>query len=141
VSVINQFCAADFSDEMLPVSRNKSRIIPTDESFSSIVNKVFGSWTGPARESFCKAQWQFLAPVFRKCTFQYNIHRLCPMPIVERLSKSGHSTQFSEVEEWIIHQDHLDTDTVRISGKSNPPRRQLTGVRSFHSRMDTLALQ
>jgi len=120
---INQFCAAGFNDTILPVHRKSNTMARTDGCFSSIIDQAFASWNNSDKDFFCTAEWQFLAPVFRKCVLKYDIPRQCPMPILEKVTTSGHSTQFSEVEEWIMHRDHLDTDAVRPSGKVNSSER------------------
>jgi hypothetical protein len=111
---INQFCKAGFNDTLLPLFRVGSRMTPATKSDSGIVDEAFKKWTSSAKEQFCIAQWKFLAPVFQQGKFHYDIHRECPMPIVEKSTDHRDSTNFSEVEQWVVHRDHLETQTVSL---------------------------
>jgi ElaB/YqjD/DUF883 family membrane-anchored ribosome-binding protein len=112
VKHINQFYDAGFNDTMLPLSREQSKLSTHTKSLCHIVDKAFASWETSWKQQFCTNQWPYLAPVFRQGQFRYEIHRLSPMPILGKNSDVGHSTHFSEVEQWLLHKDHLKGHTV-----------------------------
>lgn len=114
VGHINQFFKAGFNDTMLPLSRNGSNITPAAERFCDTVKEAFKEWTSQGKRHFCDNQWAFLSPVFQQSKYTHDIHKRCPMPVLEINSKLGNSTNFSEVHQWVVHQDHLETDQVTL---------------------------
>ncbi|KAF2018244.1 HET-domain-containing protein [Aaosphaeria arxii CBS 175.79] len=60
-------------------------------------------------DRFRDTQWLFLSPIFKEGPFRCHIHRQAPMPFVDTECKSERESNFSVVQEWHIHRDHLSS--------------------------------
>ncbi|KAF4627092.1 hypothetical protein G7Y89_g11064 [Cudoniella acicularis] len=97
--LIEQFYKNGFKDEMLPVKVQfngdgdwKVESSGTKSANLKVVDAVFNR-----------------APVFGEKEFRYMFHKQCRMPFLNYTNQK--ESNFSVVEEWIIHQDHLQIDS------------------------------
>jgi hypothetical protein len=121
--LMGHFYKCKFGDSRLPVTEtsgedaivtNLGRLTLSDSPFKHEI------WSGrtaeKARYDFIHSlQWHFLGPVFRGHTFRYNFSRDQPMPFVNESSQAKIPSNFSEVEKWQIHRDHLQIESQIVS--------------------------
>lgn len=125
VAVIEHFYRTQFTDNMLPVTYgfdddddddddSFSGISPVAEKMRDLNLEVIRSafnddvWGFSAHDRFCRTdQWLFLSPIFSDNTFKYQFHEQCHMPFMNSGALMTKDTNFSSVEKWHIHRDHL----------------------------------
>jgi hypothetical protein len=119
-NLIEQFYQNGFKDDLLPIKVT----FYNDEDWaveslaarpinSGAINATFSSWTESAVDSFCDLhQWLFLAPVFRENKFRYQFHEQCRLPFLNLGTQE--ESNFSLVQEWNIHPDHIQTDSTVV---------------------------
>jgi hypothetical protein len=124
-TVIEHFYRTQFTDNMLPVTYgfdhdddddddNPSGISPATEKMPDlnleVIRNAFNEdvWNISAHDRFCtQEQWSFLSPIFHDNTFEYQFHEQCHMPFMDSHPMMTKDTNFSSVEKWRIHRDHL----------------------------------
>jgi hypothetical protein len=119
VSAVSHFYDGDFTDEDLPVAMQD---IPDEDSWNVRTHRAgsdtptngdswalfnHSEWTFKDVLEFTKWQWNFLAPVFTGCHFEYNLHTDCPLPFMAKERELTNSF-FSTVYEIEIHPAHID---------------------------------
>lgn len=80
---------------------------PDSSSYKSCTSP--GSWEKRDCYDFNRDQWLFLAPVFSKTEFTYQLHKQCPVPVITVMSvpHGGLQGSVSEVELHPAHQQVL----------------------------------
>jgi hypothetical protein len=94
---IEDFWFRGLSDEVLPVA------IP---GLAALELSVFNSWDFDNVSDFYEAQWLFLAPIFTKEKFVYELEDACPLPFTSINPRSEKMSAFSIVQEATIHPGH-----------------------------------
>jgi hypothetical protein len=93
---IAEFCKRGLSDDILPVP------VP---GFAADLS-VFKDWDYDNVSDFYESQWLFLAPVFTKQQFVYELDDACPLPFTSINPLSEKMSAFSIVQEATIHPGH-----------------------------------
>lgn len=115
-SLIEQFYKHQFIDDQLPIRLEENYVEDCVEAISfqfgkiSIEKHPFNNdhWTDRTIDDFCNHyQWPFLTPVFYQSQFRYNFHERTRMPFVDKRFRSERGSNFSVVQEWSIHRDHI----------------------------------
>jgi hypothetical protein len=76
-------------------------------------------WTERTIEHFCKDdQWPFLSPVFTSNQFRYDFPESIHLPFVDSCYRSQKESNFSVVQEWRIHRDHLQVPNYVVRHSS-----------------------
>jgi len=91
-SSIEDLLIAGFSDNSLPV---------TIQGLEDAT-----PWSYDDISLFCDSQWMFLAPIFTKDRFVYELQGTCPLPFTSINQDSTRMSAFSIVQETTIHPAH-----------------------------------
>lgn len=116
-ALISKFYDVGFHDSMLPIMVKRDGTIQSSASQSTETAKhIFNSigWRGRRLARHFEAnQWLFLAQVFDRHKFRYEINRQARMPFLAEISEPGREGAFATVIKCIVHSGHFPRDMVR----------------------------
>ena len=113
--LIGHFYKCKFDDSRLPVTGDGIEKLGSDALTDSPFRDEIWKRHTKARFEFFESQWYFLSPVFRSDRFRYKLSSNDRMPFVDENCQAHIDSNFSEVEKWRIHCDHLKIESSNVS--------------------------
>ncbi|KAH7110127.1 kinase-like domain-containing protein [Dendryphion nanum] len=120
-AAIEYFYELGFGDEKLPIEIKITQARDLGESDIEEESDIIETgWSYMNLEDFAYSQWLFLSPTFFGNNFRYQFDYRTRMPFINYDSLSQREGQFSVVEQWRVHRDHLQLGrTTGIHSKSD----------------------